>query len=106
MVGLQGFEGRKARALSGGEMQRVALARALVLAPRVLLLDEPLANVDRESAKVISDVIAGLPGKGTTVMMATHDPGRTGRLDGESIHLEEGRLSRRSGTVDERPELS
>jgi len=95
MVGLQGFKGRKARALSGGEMQRVALARALVLEPRVLLLDEPLANVDRESAGVIREVIAGLPAGGTTVVMATHDPGRTGGLDGETIHLEEGRLSRR-----------
>jgi tungstate transport system ATP-binding protein len=106
MVGLEGFEERKARALSGGEMQRVALARALVLEPRVLLLDEPLANVDRESAGVIREVIAGLPARGTTVVMATHDPGRTGRLDGVSIHLEEGRLSRRQGTICEGPEIS
>lgn len=95
MVGLEGFGGRKARALSGGEMQRVALARALVLGPRVLLLDEPLAGVDRESAAVIRNVIAGLPAGGTTVIMATHDPERTGQYEGESIHLEEGRLSRR-----------
>lgn len=97
MVGLKGFEGRKAQALSGGETQRVALARALVLEPRVLLLDEPLANVDRESAGVIREVIAGLPAGGTTVVMATHDLGRPGRLDGECIHLEDGRLSARTG---------
>ncbi len=92
MVGLEGFENRKARALSGGEMQRVALARALVLAPRVLLLDEPLANVDRASAGVIREVIAGLPARGTTVILATHDPDRIGWPAGLRIHLEEGRL--------------
>lgn len=94
MVGLEGFGGRRARALSGGEMQRVALARALVLAPRALLLDEPLANVDRESVEVIRDVIAGLPARGTTVIMATHDPGRAGGQNDELIRLEEGRISR------------
>jgi len=93
MVGLGGFEHRRARALSGGETQRIALARALALSPRVLLLDEPLANVDRESAEVIRAVIAGLPARGTTVIMTTHDPDVPGRLNGEAIRLEEGRLS-------------
>ncbi len=92
MVGLEGFGDRRARSLSGGEMQRVALARALVLAPRVLLLDEPLANVDRESAEVIRGVISGLPVRGTTVIMATHDPVRGGRRADDLIRLEEGRL--------------
>jgi len=94
MVGLEGFGDRRTRALSGGEMQRVALARALVLAPRALLLDEPLANVDRESAEVIRGVIAGLPARGTTVIMATHDPDRAGGQNGELIRFDEGRISR------------
>ena len=106
MVGLNGFEDRLARELSGGEIQRVALARALVLEPRVLLLDEPLANIDRESAGVVREVIARLPAGGTTVIMATHDPGLPGRADGEWIRLDEGRLSRPAGTVGEGPEIS
>jgi tungstate transport system ATP-binding protein len=90
-VGLQGFRDRKARELSGGEAQRVAMARALALEPEVLLLDEPLANIDRETAGLLESVIASLPARGTTVVMTTHDPDHPGRLNGESIHLEGGR---------------
>ena len=90
-VGLQGFRDRKARELSGGEAQRVAMARALALAPEVLLLDEPLANIDRETAGLLETVIASLPARGTTVIMTTHDPDHPGRLNGESIVLEGGR---------------
>jgi len=90
-VGLQGFRDRKARELSGGEAQRVAMARALALKPEVLLLDEPLANIDRETTGWLETVIASLPAQGTTVVMTTHDPDHPGRLNGESIHLEGGR---------------
>ena len=93
IVGLQGFRERKARELSGGEAQRVAMARALALKPEVLLLDEPLANIDREATGLLEAVIAKLPSQGTTVVMTTHDPHHTGRLNGESIFLEEGRVA-------------
>ena len=91
-VGLRGFGERKARELSGGEAQRVALARALALKPDVLLLDEPLANIDRESAVLLETVIASLPARGTTVVMTTHDPDQLGRLNGEAIRLEGGKV--------------
>ncbi|HEY3490189.1 MAG TPA: ATP-binding cassette domain-containing protein [Candidatus Deferrimicrobiaceae bacterium] len=92
-VGLSGFEGRDASALSGGEAQRVAMARALALRPRVLLLDEPLAGVDRDSAAILGDVIAALPGAGTTVILSTHDTVLPDRLGTEVIRLEAGRIS-------------
>lgn len=93
VVGLRGFRGRKARELSGGEAQRVAMARALALEPEVLLLDEPLANIDRETSGLLETVIASLPAQGTTVVMTTHDPHHPDRLRGESIVLERGRLA-------------
>jgi tungstate transport system ATP-binding protein len=92
IVGLQGFRERRARELSGGEAQRVAMARALAVKPEVLLLDEPLANIDRETAGWLESVIASLPAQGTTVVMTTHDPDHPERLNGESIYLEEGRI--------------
>ncbi|MHB1011964.1 MAG: ABC transporter ATP-binding protein [Desulfobacteria bacterium] len=92
VVHLQGFGGRKARELSGGETQRVAMARALALHPEVLLLDEPLANIDRETTALLETVIASLPAKGTTVVMTTHNPDHPGRLNGDSIYLEGGRV--------------
>lgn len=92
LVGLDGFAERNVRQLSGGEARRVALARALALRPEILLLDEPLAHVDRESAEVIEKLIASLPAQGTTVVMSTHDPLQSSRLEGEVIRLHNGRL--------------
>ena len=97
LVGLAGFSHRHSRELSGGEAQRVALARALALETKVLLLDEPLANVDRETNELLTAMIAGLPGRGTTVIMTTHDPEHLERLQGERIHLVAGRLAEPQG---------
>jgi tungstate transport system ATP-binding protein len=56
-----------------------------------VLLDEPLANIDRETTGLLKTVIASLPAQGTTVVMTTHDPDHPGRLNGESIFLKGGR---------------
>jgi len=92
-VGLERFRDRDARELSGGEAQRVAMARALALDPEVLLLDEPLANIDRETAGLLEAVIASLPSRGTTVVMTTHDPDPPARWNGGSIVLEGGKVA-------------
>ena len=91
-VGLESFRDRDARELSGGEAQRVAMARALALDPEVLLLDEPLANIDRETAGMLEAVIASLPSRGTTVVMTTHDPDPPARWNGGSIVLSGGKV--------------
>jgi len=97
-LGLTEFASRRARALSGGESQRVALARALVLRPRVLLLDEPTDGLDRESKPLFESCLAELPGRGVTVIIATHDAEQPRRLPGEVLGLEAGRLTKTGAT--------
>ena len=92
IVGLEGFEQRQARELSGGEIQRVALARALVLKPELLLLDEPTANIDSNSLEAYESLLKGLPGYGVTVVFSTHDPSQSRRLGEEVLRLENGHL--------------
>lgn len=92
MVGLDGFERRKTRKLSGGEIQRVALARAMVLEPEVLLLDEPTSNIDSKSLQAFERLIRCLPSQGITVVFSTHDLSQPERLGDEMIRIENGRL--------------
>ena len=91
-VGLPGFEQRIVRHLSGGVRRRIALARSLALNTEVLLLDEPLADVDRESTLALERLIYELPTAGTTVVMATHHLHHSDQFHGNIIALEEGRL--------------
>jgi len=68
------FMNRRWHHLSGGESQRVALAARIILQPRVLLLDEPVANVDEESSHVISEAIRRMKSEhNTTVIVSSHD---------------------------------
>ena len=94
-VGLAGFANRRAKELSGGETQRVALARALVLKPRVLLLDEPTANIDRDSLSDFEQLLRNLPATGTTVILSTHDRAQAQRLEGSVIKINNGTVGYR-----------
>jgi spermidine/putrescine transport system ATP-binding protein len=74
LVRLAGFENRKPTQLSGGQQQRVALARALILAPRVLLLDEPLGALDARLRKDLQVELKALQRDiGVTFLFVTHD---------------------------------
>jgi cell division transport system ATP-binding protein len=73
-VGLEARAATRVSSLSGGEQQRVAIARALVGSPALLLADEPTGNLDPERSHDILDLLALEAGRGTTIVVATHDP--------------------------------
>jgi putative ABC transport system ATP-binding protein len=74
-VGLEGLEDRKPNELSGGQKQRVAIARALVKEPKLVLADEPSANLDSKTSEEVLQVMLQMNQElGTTFIFSTHDP--------------------------------
>ena len=91
-VGLEAFNNKPARLLSGGEKQRLSLARALLIQPKLLLLDEPTANLDPYSLKLIEDLILEENSKGTTIILTTHDMSQAKRLASDIIFINKGEI--------------
>ena len=66
--------------LSGGEFQRLLIARAIANSPKILLLDEPTSNIDKNSRKEIYNLLEALNKNGITIIMVTHDLQNISRL--------------------------
>ncbi|MBD1913794.1 MULTISPECIES: ABC transporter ATP-binding protein [unclassified Leptolyngbya] len=92
-VQLEGFGDRKSSELSGGQAQRVALARSLVIAPKLLLLDEPLSALDANLREEMQDLILRLQAQtGVTMLVVTHDQAEAVVLSDRIALMFEGRL--------------
>ncbi len=92
-VGLAHKRFQRALDLSSGETKRLGLARAMVIAPEVIFLDEPTANIDPKNTVIIEDIILKLKAGGqTTILLITHDPAQAERLGDEVLLMKEGRL--------------
>jgi|SRR5687767_9339593 len=78
--------------LSGGQQQRVAIARALAGGPRLLLADEPTGNLDSQMARSVLELLEDINGRGTTILMVTHDPELAARAN-RNVHIIDGQVS-------------
>ena len=93
MVELEGFEHRRIEQLSGGQQQRVALARALVIAPQILLFDEPLSNLDTNLRRTMREMIRHLQQKlGITVLYVTHDQTEAFAISDAVVVMNQGKV--------------
>jgi tungstate transport system ATP-binding protein len=95
-VGLGSVAARPARVLSGGEQQKLALARAWALAPEVLFLDEPTANLDPGATREVERIVDQIHSSGTKIVMTTHNLGQARRLADEILFMSDGRIADRA----------
>ena len=94
-AGLQHLAGRRAKGLSTGQKAMVALLRALAVEPRVLLLDEPLANMDMETRRRAIRLLREYRHRGGGLALASHDLASTMSLVEEAVWVEDGRVTLR-----------
>ncbi len=91
-VGLREFVKHKPDELSGGQRQRIAVARALITNPKLILADEPTANLDKENGRNIMEIMKHLNEEhGVTFVFSTHDP-RVMEEAKRTVVLEDGRV--------------
>ena len=90
---LRPVAGTHPRSLSTGETQRTAIARAWVLAPRVMLFDEPTANLDQASHAQVVELLGRLVESGAAVLVAAHDRALLGLPGLRRLHLSGGQLA-------------
>lgn len=102
LVGLAGFENRMPSELSGGQQQRVAIARAIVKKARILLLDEPLANLDYKLREMLREEFPRLLAENVDgiILYATTEPAEAMQLGHEMLVMHEGRILAKGAPVE------
>jgi tungstate transport system ATP-binding protein len=91
-AGLKNIANNSAKTLSGGERQRVAIARAWLRNPEVLLLDEPITNMDQESRSRTIELLIDLKQKGVALVVSSHDPVHFDALTDNMMQISGGRV--------------
>ena len=91
-AGLESIAENSAKTLSGGERQRVAITRAWLREPKILLLDEPITNMDHDSRLRTTELLLNLKQQGVALVVSSHDPVHFETLTDSCLQLSEGRL--------------
>ena len=91
-AGLANLAKHQAKTLSGGVQQRVAFTRAWILKPKVLLLDEPMANMDIESREQACDLLKRMKSEGMSIVITSHDTNIIDGLIDSHFSLSDGKL--------------
>ncbi|QEK11567.1 ATP-binding cassette domain-containing protein [Crassaminicella thermophila] len=92
-IGIENLKNQKAWTLSGGEMQKVALARALIFRPSLLILDEPMSNMDPSSIAIMEEMIKKINQiEKTTVIIITHSLQQAKRICKEVVFMHKGKV--------------
>jgi len=102
--GLEPLAEQPVHQLSGGERQRVALVRAWLRGPRVMLLDEPTANMDVACRQRTVELLRLLKSEGMALVIATHDPQSFMSVADRALHLSNGHLTDSDCVMDELPD--
>jgi len=101
LVGLGHLAARKPKALSGGQQQRVALARAIAIRPSLLLLDEPLSNLDARLRIQMREEIRRIQGEtGLTVVLVTHDQDEALEMSDRMVVMRAGKIMQTGAPAD------
>jgi putative ABC transport system ATP-binding protein len=90
-MGLESHLNKLPSHLSGGEQQRVSICRAIAHKPKILFADEPTANLDNQSSRVVIDIFKELHAKGQTIIMVTHEE-EYGKETDRIIKLDDGKI--------------